>query len=282
MRKIINRVILAFIIFLLFSLSMAYASAWVRQKNTLFNVMEYLRESNSSDNIFSDEEEIAYNVNSYKLYMEYGLLENITFGGYLKNYNFNQKYFDNDGLLYKEKIENDFYSNVFVIQNLYNKNKNLFSIEYSFYAPIKYDKLSKKFNLFDVRTSYEFSTLFGRDGKINSISFINLKYFIDSRIGYRVFNNINYDRITFETTLGLRINPTSSVNFYYEYQDHIKTHISSTQNKTYNCYTDYSLNQFKVSLSYKFLDELSTEFSYFKKFSKTNSTGLIIYFIFNL
>ncbi|MDD2840305.1 MAG: hypothetical protein PHY80_04250 [Rickettsiales bacterium] len=281
-RKIINNFVIIFIIFLSFISRAVYASAWVRPKHKLFSVMEFLRESSSSNNILNGNEEVAYNINSYKLYMEYGLLKKITLGGYIKNYNFNQKYFDENNLLYEEKVKNDFYANIFIIQNLYNKNKNLFSLEYSFYAPIKYNELSKKFNTFDARTSYEFLALFGKDGDFNLKNFINIRYFIDSRVNYRIFNNINYDRFTFETTLGLRLNPTSSVNFYYEYQDHIKSDNLPTNNKSLDSYTNYNSNQIRFSLNYKFLDELSTEFSYFRKFCKTNSSGLIISFIFNL
>lgn len=276
--KIVNNFIFIFIIFLFFTTNFAYASAWVRPKHKLFGVMELLRESTSSYNILNGNKKIAYNINSCKLYAEYGLLEKITIGGYIKDYNFNQKSFHNNEL-YEEKVENDFYSDFFIIQNLYNKNKNLFSLEYSFYTPIKYDDFSKVINAYETRTSYELSALFGRDGDIYLIN-TNLRYFIDLRTSYRIFNNINYDRFTFENTLGLRLNPTSSVNFYYEYQDHIKSDNLSTQNKV--PYANYNSNQIRFSLSYKFLDELSTEFSYFRKFSKTNSSGLIVSFIFEI
>jgi len=280
-RKIINNFILTFIIFLFFSIDAIFASAWVRPEHNIFCVMEFLRESSSSNNLFNNNEKLAYNINSYKLYLEYGLLKKITIGGYIKDYNFNQKYYGYKGLLYEDKLENDFYANVFVIQNLYNENKNLFSFGYFFYFPVEYNELSKELNTFETRTSYQLSALFGKDDDID-LKFIDFKYFIDLKISYRVFNNVNYDRFTFENTLGLRLNPTSSVNFYYEYQDHIKSKRLSTKNKIYDSYLNYSSNQIRFSLNYKFLDELSTEFAYFKKFSKNNSSGLIISFIFDI
>ena len=100
--------------------------------------------------------------------------------------------------------------------------------------------------------------LFGRDGDINLTKFTKLRYFIDSRVAYRIFNNINYDRFTFENTIGFRLNPTSSVNFYYEYQDHIKSDNLTTKNKT--PYVNYNSNQIRFSFNYKFLDGLSTKF----------------------
>lgn len=252
------------------------ASAWVRPKNTVFTILEFLRESNQSDLLFQNKNISGYKTNAYKLYLEYGLSNKITIGGYLKDYNYTYKYYEQNTVTSRKKIEHDYYTNLFLIQNLYNKNRNLFSFEYSFYAPIKYSGFSKEFNMFDTQNSFEFLVLFGKDDEIKNI----VKYFIDSRLGYRVFNNINYDRLTFETTLGLRLNPTSAVKLYYEYQDHIKTDIFTSKDHTYDYNTSYNSNQIKLSLNYKFLDELSTEFSYYKKFSRTNSTGIIFSFIF--
>ncbi|HSQ97313.1 MAG TPA: hypothetical protein VLL98_01185 [Rickettsiales bacterium] len=270
MNKIIN-----IIFFSTLSFQLGYASAWTRPKNTLFSTLEFLRESDHFNIILNDKDISSYKTTSYKLYLEYGLFEKITLGGYLKDYNFAYKYLDQSSYLYQVKIKNDYYANLFIIQNLYNKNNNLFSFEYSFYTPIKNSALSKQFNTFDTKDSFEFLILFGKDGELKNI----INYFIDSRLGYRIFNNINYDRITFETTLGLRLHPTSSVEFCYEYQDHVKSDNLSNKDNTYNYYANYNSNQIKFSLNYQFLDELSTKFSYYRKFSKQDSSGIIFSFI---
>ena len=82
-RRVINSFVSIFITFLFFSTNLVYASAWVRPEHKLFSVMEFFRESTSSYNILNGNKKIAYNINSYKFYVEYGLFEKLTLGGYI-------------------------------------------------------------------------------------------------------------------------------------------------------------------------------------------------------
>ena len=270
-----NRIIFS-ILFYFLCFNISFASAWTRKQNHIFADFETLIESNNSNRFFRDVNETNYKINAYKLYLEYGLTDFLTIGGYLKNYNFNYKYNN----LEKEKIEkiqNDYYGNLFLLYNFYNKNRNLISTELSFYFPIKTHEFSKEFNYYETEKSLEYAVLFGTDKDFTLI--YDFMFFMSSKVAYRIFDNINFNRFTFKNIVGFRLNKTSSVNFEYEYQNHRKTNILPSKDKIYDKINDYNLNEFKIFFNYKFLDNLSTKLAYFKKFSKVNSSGLTFSFI---
>lgn len=271
-----NKIILIGL-FYFFLFEIVFASAWTRGKNDIFIDFELLNESDYSKRLIKNINLTNYKINSYKFYFEYGLINYLTIGGYLKNYNFEYQYKNN----YKnkeEKIRNDYYGDIFLLYNFYNKNRNLISAEVSFYFPIKTHMFSKEFNLYDTENSFEYSILFGTDKDFDFI--YNFMVFNNSKISYRIFNNINFNRFTFETIFGFRLNKTSSVNFEYEYQNNKKTNILSSNITIYDKMNNYNLNQLKISFNYKFLDNLSTKLSYFRKFSKVDSVGFTFSFIF--
>jgi len=248
----------------------------------LFGIFEILDESTYFKTLLDAGNANFYRVNSYKLYLEYGLTEKLTVGGYLKNYNFYSRYTHEDTKLTK-KLDNDYYSNLFLIQNLYWKNNNLFSLQYSTYFPIKYEELSKEVNIIDTRFALELSMLYGRSGEIDSNLFdISAKYYTNLSLAYKFVNDINYDEITFGAAFGINLNDSSTFGLYYEYQYYLNENLFDKESNIYNYYDGYNTNQFKISFTYKFLDNLSTEFSYYRKFSKINSTGLVFSFIFGL
>lgn len=271
-----NKIILIGL-FYLFLLNNIFASAWTRERNGIFADFEILNESNSSKRLIESVDITNYKINSYKLHFEYGLVDFLTLGGYLKNYNFEYQY-KNNYENREEKIRNDYYGNLFLLYNFYKKNGNLISIELSFYFPIENHEFSKEFNLYETEKSFEYSILFGTDKDFHFI--YDFMVFANSKFSYRIFNNINFNRFTFESIIGFRLNKTSSVNFEYEYQNHRKTNILPSNNTMYDKMNKYNLNQIKISFNYKFLDNLSTKLSYFKKFSKVDSVGFTFSFIF--
>ena len=174
-----------------------------------------------------------------------------------------------------------YYSNIFLIQNLYNKNDSTFSLQYLAYIPLKYNDISKDVNTVDTKYAFEFAGLYGRDIDFNFID-PNVRCFLDVSLAYKIVNNNNYDQITFGTTFGMRLNDSSTFSLYYEYQYLFDENLFKKDHSIYNYYKGYNTNQIKVNFDYKFFDNLSTELSYYKKFSKNNSTGLSFTFIFNL
>lgn len=270
--------ILFFILFFYFlSINNLYASAWTRKNEEFFGLFEILNESSYFETILKDKNKNFYKVDSYKFYLEYGLKDKITIGGYIKNYNFYSQY-KYENINFIKKVNNDYYSNIFLIQNIYEKNNNFLSLQYSFYFPIKYTEISKDVNTIDTKNSFELSLLYGKDGDVN-LNFLdlNIRYYLDLSIAYKIISNIGYDQMTFHNTIGLRLNDSSSFGFTYEYQYFLKD-----KYRNYKSYNEYNLNKIEFSFVYKFLDTLSTEFSYYKNFSKSNSTGLTFSFIFNI
>ena len=257
-----------------------YASAWTRKSREVFGLFEILDESNYFKTLIRNDNKNFYRINSYKLYLEYGLTQKFTVGGYVKNYNFFSKHRNIDKEFVK-KVNNDYYSNIFLIQNLYNKNDSTFSLQYLAYIPLKYNDISKDVNTVDTKYAFEFAGLYGRDIDFNFID-TNVRCFLDVSLAYKIVNNNNYDQITFGTTFGMRLNDSSTFSLYYEYQYLFDENLFKKDHSIYNYYKGYNTNQIKVNFDYKFFDNLSTELSYYKKFSKNNSTGLSFTFIFNL
>ncbi len=279
---IFNKTLVLFFLLIILCVNNVYASAWPRKPKEFFGLFEILDESNYFKTLMNNDDRNFYRTNSYKFYLEYGLTRKLTIGGYIKNYNFYSRYrYKNTEFI--KKVNNDYYSNIFLLQNLYGKNDNFFSLQYSAYLPIKYEDISKDVNTIDTKYAFEFSILYGKDGKID-LDFLNInaRYYLDMSLAYKLVNDINYDQITFQTTVGIRMNDSSSFNLHYEYQYYLDENLFDKKHNIYNYYEGYNMNQFKVSFNYKFLDNLSTELAYYKKFSKNNSTGLIFSFIFNI
>ncbi len=256
-----------------------YASAWTRKQNEFFGLFEILDESQYSKTLFSNSKDNFYRNNSYKFYFEYGLTDWLTFGGYLRNYNFYSKG-TFDGVVLREKVRNDYYGNIFLIQNLYNKNSNVFSIQYSYYFPIKYSDLSKQVNTVDTRNAFEFGVLFGRDDDF-TLNDLLVRYFLNTSLNFKIVDGIDYNQITFATTLGFRLNDSSTLSFYYEYQYYLEDDLFDKDRTLYNYYEGYNTNKLKLSFNYKFMDNLSTELSFYRNFSNVNSSGISFSFIFN-
>lgn len=277
----LKKIIVLFFIFLSYT-SRALASAWPRNDGEIFGLFEILEESSYAKTLLSDKDLDYYRSISYKLYIEYGLTEKITLGGYLKNYNFYSQIFNNN-TKYKEEVNNDYYANIFLIQNLYRKNSNIFSFQYSFYFPIKYENVSKSANTIDTKKALEFTILYGRDGIFDIDKFFDFRfgYFLNTSLGYKYINQLNYDNITFATTFGIRLNDSSSLNFHYQYKWYLENDLIKNK-ANYSYYAGNNENQIKVSVNYKFLDDLSTELAVYKNYSKSNSSGIIFSFIFSI
>lgn len=277
---IFSRILLLFSFLFIFCANSVYASAWPRKSKEFFGLFEILDESNYFKTLIRNDDKNFYRVNAYKFYLEYGLTEKITIGGYIKNYNFYSRY-KYENVEFVKKVNNDYYSNIFLLQNLYGKNDNFFSLQYSVYLPIKYENVSKDVNTIDTKYAFEFTILYGKDGEVDLDLFnIDARYFLNTSLGYKLVNDINYDEINFKATVGIRLNDSSCFGLHYEYQYYLDENLFDKNRNIYNYYEGYNTNQFKVSFNYKFLDNLSTEIAYYKKFSENNSTGIIFSFIF--
>ncbi len=266
------------VIFNILSSADAFASAWTRQEGEFFGLFEILDESSSSKTLFSNNKSNFYRNNAYKFYFEYGLFNKFTIGGYLKNYNFYSKGTFGDHIL-RKKVSNDYYGNIFLIQNLYNKNSNVFSLQYSYYFPIKYNDLSKNVNTVDTKNSFEFGILFG-----NSNNFIlndtYVEYFLDTSLNYKMVSGIDYDQITAAATVGFSLNSSSTFSFHYEYQYFLEDNLFDKNRTIYAYYEANNTNKVEIAFTYRFFDKLSTELAFYRNFSKTNSNGITFSFIF--
>ena len=260
----------------------SYPSSWIRQKNELYIVSEVLSESDRNKTIFTNDSNSNYfKTNSYKLYVEYGLFNKITIGGYLKDYNFYSQYLDNYNNLKKRKVKDDLYSNLFLIQNFYNKNKVLFSLQYGYYFPINYNNESKNINNIDTQSSYEIKLLFGTD-KSSYIFNNKVNYYFDLGSGYKAIDNTNYNELKSNFTFGFRINSSSTLSFEYEKKYYTKNNFIFNGSNIFNeYYKNNNSDKIQFSFDCKFIDSLSTKLSFYRNFSESNSNGIIFSFIFD-
>ena len=212
--------ILSFLFIFIFCSSNAFCSAWTRKNGDSLVIFEMLNESTYSKTLFVNTNDDYYKTTAYKVYFEYGMVDKITLGGYLKNYNFYSQYLA-DGLKISNKIKNDYYANIFILQNIYNKNNNLFSLQYSIYAPLSYDDVSEYINPIDTKYSVELSVLYGIDDEI-SYRDLFLKYFINTGLSYRLVRELKYDQLDFSYLMGFRLNESSSFSASYECKYYFK------------------------------------------------------------
>lgn len=262
------------ILLILFLADDIYASAWTRKKNSFYGLLEIADDSSHSSTLFKNNSTSNYYRSlTYKLYFEYGLIDKLTLGGFVKNYNFYSQFLSN-GIKLKKEIDNDFYGNIFLNHNIINKNHKLFSLQYSFYFPIHYSKISPSVNTLDTKYGIELTADFGMDGEIK-----NVRYFWDISGAYKLFTNINYDQITLANVFGIKVNESAAINFRYEYQFYVRDTLNNSKN-TYNYYNGADSHELKLSFSYRFLDTLSTDISAYKKYSRQNSVGLSFGFVF--
>ena len=264
---------LSFIILLLLP-NISYSSAWTKSEKEIFGNIEYYVESDSLSTYFKNKNSNFYKTDYLQTYFEYGLFENLTVGGYLKKYNFYSKYYGQDDIIVKN-INNDYYGNLFLIQNIYKTAKDTLSIQYSVYFPIKYSNLSKMINPVDARFGYEMSLSYG--GNNNFSDYLN--YFFEFKGSYKIINNMNEDKLAINATLGIRLNKTSSFSIRYENDNYPNTLLS--KNKSYNYNKPKTTNKIKFSNNYKFSDDYSLEFSYYRIFPGSAVNALSASIIFN-
>ncbi len=276
----ISKITIFLIIFLLF-FDKAYSSAWLQEKNKMIAIFEISREFSDKKVIFSKKDFTYYNSNLFKLYLEYGLFNSMTIGGYLENYNLYSKYYDKYDL-HKSKIKNDYYGNIFLKQKLFKQNNSIFSIDYSFYFPINYSNADNISNIIDRQNAYEISLNFGKNDDIylkNNFE-LYLKYFVDTSISYKIINNFNNDELTFKFTTGFSKNDSSLFYIQYEYKNYPSSNILKANNiSTINNLSN--INKIKLAHNYKISKNKKVEFSYQKIFSKVDADNLSVLFIFN-
>ena len=262
-----------------FSMQFLFASAWTLKPGKFLGIFEILDESNYTKTLINNNKYNFYRNNSYKFYFEYGLFDKLTIGGYLNNYNYYSKFIYNDNLILYDKVKNDYYSNVFLIQNIYKGILDVFSLQYSFYFPIKYSDISKNVNTLDTNKAIQISLLYGISDVIDIFDYF-VGYFLNISLSYKVVSNIEYNQVDLFTTLGIWLNNSSKMIFSYEYQDYLNDNIFSKHKNIYNYYNGYNSNKIEIGFNYKFLDNLSTEFSLYKNFSNINNVGITFKFIF--
>lgn len=255
-------------------LNKTYASSWTRSNGELFTSLEFSFETNDSNILFKNVNSNYYKNHYLQLYFEYGLLDDFTIGGYLKNYNFYSIYHGEDNSdIYK--IDDDFYSNLFLIQNLYRNLYNSISIKYGLYLPIKYSAKSKYLNALDSHIGYEMEISYGVSDKL----FDNINYYFEISSAYKLMTHTKYDEISFNSTLGIVRNNSSSFSIQYEYNYYPESLLISN-NKFYG-YTLQSNNKIKLTNSYKFNDIYSIEFSYSKSFRHGDANAFTLSLVFN-
>lgn len=251
---------------LFFRSQILYASAWPRDKGQIYASFESLYMTDKYNLILQEQNpDSFYQTLSYKFYLEYGLTDKFTIGGYTKNFHYRSR-FENENIIIKKNYENNFFSNLFFMYNLYNVNENLFSIKFGYYFPLKYNDFIKKVDNLETKNISEISLLFGKNGYFENVY---LGYYLNAELSYRDSN-----QILFELTNGFRTNPVSTFAIQYKLQYNSKNlHLID--------YSDNTYNQFKVMLNTQFLDDLSVEFAVYKIFYKElNSTGLSLSFVF--
>lgn len=273
MYKICQNIFLFIVLFLLL-LSKSYSSSWTKNKGEFFTSIEFSVETSDFDIIFGNKKNNYYKNNYLQIYTEYGLLNNLTIGGYLKNYNFYSIYYSTNNIEI-QKISDDFYGNIFLNQNLYKDIYNSLSIQYSLYFPLKTSQLSKELNSLDSNTGHEIKISFGNSKNISKI----LNYYFEISSSYRMVNNVKYDEISLNTTFGLSRNNSSTFAIQYEY-NYYPGAILINKNKLYN-YKLESNNKIKFINNYQFNNDYIIEFSYSKSFSNNNADAFSIAIIFN-
>lgn len=252
----------------------SYSSSWTRNKGDFFTSIEFLAETNDIEIIFGNKKNSYYKNNYMQLYTEYGLLNDLTIGGYIKKYNFYAINYDMYGSEI-QKISDDIYANLFLNQNLYKDVNNSISLQYSLYFPLKYAKISKKLNALDTSTSYEMKISFGNSKQL----FKNLSYYFEISTSYKLINNARYDEITLNTTFGLSRYNSSSFIIQYEY-NYFPESLLINNAKLYH-YTLESNNKIKFINNYQFNDDYIIEFSYSKSFGNNNADAFSISIIFD-
>lgn len=271
--KICQNIFLFIVLFLLL-LSKSYSSSWTKNKGEFFTSIEFSAETNDFDIIFGNKKSNYYKNNYLQIYTEYGLLDNLTIGGYLKNYNFYSIYYGTHNIEVQE-INDDYYGNIFLNQNLYKDIYNSLSLQYSLYIPLKTSQLSKEINSLDSNVGYEIKLSLGNSQQISKI----LNYYFEISSSYKMINNVKYDEITLNMTFGLSKNNSSTFAIQYEYNYYPRA-ILINKNKLYN-YTLESNNKIKFINNYQFNDDYIIEFSYSKSFGNNNADAFSIAIIFN-
>ena len=269
-----NKSVFLYIVIIYLFLNRSYASSWTKNKDELFLSLEFSFETNDNNILFKNVNSNYYKNHYLQLYFEYGLLDDFTIGGYLKNYNFYSIYHGEDNSdIYK--IDSDFYSNLFLIQNLYRNLYNSISIKYGLYLPIKYSNVSKYLNALDSHIGYEMEISYGVSDRL----FDNINYYFEISSAYKLMTHTKYDEISFNSTLGIVRNNSSSFSIQYEYNYYPESLLISN-NKFYG-YTLQSNNKIKLINSYKFNDIYSIEFSYSKSFRHGNADAFTLSLVFN-
>lgn len=269
-----NKSVFLYIVIIYLFLNRSYASSWTKNKDELFLSLEFSFETNDNNILFKNVNSNYYKNHYLQLYFECGLLDDFTIGGYLKNYNFYSIYHGEDNSdIYK--IDDDFYSNLFLIQNLYSNLHNSISIKYGLYLPIKYSNDSKYLNAIDSHIGYEMEISYGMSNKL----FNNINYYFEISSAYKLMTHTKYDEMSFNSTLGIVRNNSSSFSIQYEYNYYPESLLISN-NKFYG-YTLQSNNKIKLTNSYKFNDIYSIEFSYSKSFRHSKADAFTLSLTFN-
>jgi hypothetical protein len=221
----------------------AFASAWTKPKGGLYISVEGLLEEDEKK--ISSNSKTSYRTKSYKAYVEYGLFETITIGGYLKNYNFSSKYTVGNHE-YKISVENDYYLNLFVIQNILDRNDHVFSLQYATYHPLSYDDLSKYTNAVDTKHAFELSLLYGKNSTFN-----DLGVYFNAGVSYKHVLDWEYDQMTYAISAGIRPNISTSFALKYEFKDYL------LYDKLVNSYREKDISKIYISGDFKYYDNVA-------------------------
>lgn len=255
-----------------------FASAWTKEKGELYYSLEALIESDSSNALLGGSDNSYYRNISYKLYFEYGLVEDFTIGGYLKKYDYHSRGIGEFGDVAKDNLNNDYYGNIFFLQNIYSDDFNSFALQYLYYFPLKYNTVSKIVNTVDTKNALGVSVLYGFSD-YTKVFDENFKYFVNLSVDYKAITKIKYDEAVFNITAGLNFNDSTTINLHYEYQYYFKSNIFNENDFTK--YNASNANKVEIGFTTKFFDEVSTKLAFYRNFSKTNSNGITFSFIFN-
>lgn len=287
------------ILYLFFILSLiphiSFASAWTKNKNEGLLVLDTIHTASKFKYLFKnlEYEPKSFRKREIKLYGEYGIVENLTLGGYVKNYSFKTVEKDSNGNILSDKIKNDKFGNVFFIKNLSrNKNKTrAVSVQTAYYFPIEYEKdVTERLNYLETREALELKLLFGMaNSEVTSIPFsIQNGYFLNIEGGIKYLFDSFYNEIVLETTLALKKNQSSMLLFKHElnydyYKNKEFKKVNKQDSAQYgelvlglrrkdNYYLSESYNKFSISSIVYFKENFFIETGLFKSFSNRYDT----------
>lgn len=281
-----------FLVFFLSNINQAISGGFTKKNNQFFLLIENNISSNSVSNFSKYDftpEYGKYISEENKMYWEYGIFDNFSINGYLKETKIDLKF----NIFGKKRLRNNYFANLALQYKILQNEKTGISFKISNYHPIKYANILKITSNLDIYDAVEYTISFAHSfenflGKYNT-NFINLD------LNYRSLSDSFKDNFNLNLSFGRKINLSSLIIFEYIYNKDININNNKTiNNYYYKVYADSNkknkinknlINEyqtFKINSITNFTDNFAFKASLEKSFYKNNdkSYGISLGFWF--